>query len=77
MFLDCVATFTCVELCSYKTFMFYTLLTSLIALDRNELRKKVGLFYATVVTLCTLRDSFGTIESLTKRALSLLCEGGE
>lgn len=41
MFLDCVATFTCVELCTYKQFMFYTLLTSLIALDRNDLRKKV------------------------------------
>mmetsp|Transcript_125845 Transcript_125845/g.246648 ORF Transcript_125845/g.246648 Transcript_125845/m.246648 type:complete len:372 (-) Transcript_125845:76-1191(-) len=41
MFLDCVATFTCTELCSYKQFMFYTLLTSLISLDRNELRKKV------------------------------------
>jgi len=39
--LDCVATFTCVELCTYKQFMFYTLLTSLIALDRNTLRKKV------------------------------------
>lgn len=41
--LDCVATFTCVELCTYKQFMFYTLLTSLIALDRNSLRKKVRL----------------------------------
>ena len=39
--LDCIATFTCVELCTYKQFMFYTLLTSLIALDRNTLRKKV------------------------------------
>jgi 26S proteasome regulatory subunit N7 len=41
MLLDCVATFTCTELCTYKQFMFYTLLTSLIALDRNTLRKKV------------------------------------
>jgi 26S proteasome regulatory subunit N7 len=41
MLLDCVATFTCTELCTYKQFMFYTLLTSLIALGRNDLRKKV------------------------------------
>jgi hypothetical protein len=41
MLLDCVATFTCTELCTYKQFMFYTLLTSLIALDRTTLRKKV------------------------------------
>jgi 26S proteasome regulatory subunit N7 len=40
LFLDCVATFTCTELCSYKQFMFYALLTCLIALDRNDLRKK-------------------------------------
>lgn len=45
MFLDCVATFTCVELCTYKQFMFYTLLTSLIALDRNDLRKKVSVYH--------------------------------
>eukprot|EP00286_Rhodomonas_abbreviata_P029126 CAMPEP_0181294512 /NCGR_PEP_ID=MMETSP1101-20121128/3643_1 /TAXON_ID=46948 /ORGANISM="Rhodomonas abbreviata, Strain Caron Lab Isolate" /LENGTH=341 /DNA_ID=CAMNT_0023399181 /DNA_START=157 /DNA_END=1182 /DNA_ORIENTATION=+ len=41
LLLDCVATFTCVELCTYKQFMFYTLLTCLIALDRNDLRKKI------------------------------------
>jgi len=41
LLLDCIATFTCVELCSYKQFMLYALLTSLIALDRNGLRKKV------------------------------------
>lgn len=41
LLLDCVATFTCVELCSYKTFMLYALLTNLICLDRNQLRKKL------------------------------------
>lgn len=41
LLLDCIATFTCVELCTYKQFMIYALLTSLIALDRNDLRKKV------------------------------------
>jgi 26S proteasome regulatory subunit N7 len=41
LLLDCIATFTCVELCSYKQFMFYALLTSIISLSRNDLRKKV------------------------------------
>ena len=41
LLIECIATFTCVELCTYKQFMFYTLLTSLIALGRNDLRKKV------------------------------------
>jgi len=41
LLLDCVATFTCVELCSYKQFMYYTILTCIIALDRNDLRKKL------------------------------------
>jgi hypothetical protein len=48
MLLDCVATFTCTELCTYKQFMFYTLLTSLIALDRTTLRKKVRRCFASV-----------------------------
>lgn len=41
LLLDCVATFTCVELCSYKTFIFYALVTNIISLDRNQLRKKL------------------------------------
>lgn len=41
LFLECVATFTCVELCSYKQFMFYTLVTSIVSLNRTELRKMV------------------------------------
>ena len=41
LFMECVATFTCTELCTYKQFMFYALVTSVISLNRNELRKKV------------------------------------
>jgi 26S proteasome regulatory subunit N7 len=41
LLMDCIATFTCVELCSYKQFMYYTMLTSIITLDRNDLRKKI------------------------------------
>lgn len=41
LLLECVATFTCVELCTYKQFMFYALITSVVTLNRNDLRKKV------------------------------------
>lgn len=41
LLMDCVATFTCTELCTYKQFMFYALFTSVITLNRNDLRKKV------------------------------------
>lgn len=41
LFLDCIATFTCTELCSYKKFMLYALLTNIVYLNRNDLRKKV------------------------------------
>jgi 26S proteasome regulatory subunit N7 len=41
LLLDCVATFTCTELCTYNQFIYYTLLTNVINLDRNTLRKKV------------------------------------
>ena len=42
LLLDCVATFTCTEICSYNKFIFYTLLTNVITLERNDLRKKVS-----------------------------------
>lgn len=41
LLLECVATFTCTELCSYKDFMFYALITSVVTLNRTDLRKKV------------------------------------
>jgi 26S proteasome regulatory subunit N7 len=40
-FLSCVATFTAEELCSYDRFIMYTMLTSIVALDRVPLRQKV------------------------------------
>lgn len=40
-FLETVATFTSYELMDYKTFVTYTVLASMIALDRPTLRKKV------------------------------------
>lgn len=41
LLLDCVATFTCVELFSYEDFVFYTVLTNLYALPRVPLGKRV------------------------------------
>ncbi len=41
LLLDCVATFTCTELCTYKEFMFFTVVTNVIVLGRNDLRKKI------------------------------------
>lgn len=41
LFLDTISTFTCYELCEYKTFIGYTVIASMLALPRVELRKKV------------------------------------
>ncbi|XP_072027586.1 26S proteasome non-ATPase regulatory subunit 6-like [Amphiura filiformis] len=40
-FLDTVSTFTSYELMEYQNFVTYTVITSMIALERTELRKKV------------------------------------
>eukprot|EP00276_Gloeochaete_wittrockiana_P002743 CAMPEP_0184671304 /NCGR_PEP_ID=MMETSP0308-20130426/85415_1 /TAXON_ID=38269 /ORGANISM="Gloeochaete witrockiana, Strain SAG 46.84" /LENGTH=388 /DNA_ID=CAMNT_0027118395 /DNA_START=40 /DNA_END=1206 /DNA_ORIENTATION=+ len=41
LFLDSIATFTAYELFPYSTFVFYTVLTSIVSLDRVTLRSKV------------------------------------
>lgn len=41
LFLDTISTFTCYELCDYKSFVIYTVLCSLISLERTDLREKV------------------------------------
>ena len=41
-FLDSISTFTSYELMDYKTFVTYTVLASMIALERVDLRQKVG-----------------------------------
>ena len=43
LFLDTVATFTSYEIMDYKTFIMYTVFTSMIALDRPDIREKVCL----------------------------------
>ena len=41
LFLDSVTTFTCSELFDYTTLVFYTVITSVVSLDRVTLKKKV------------------------------------
>lgn len=41
LLLDCVATFSCVEVFSYQQFMFYVVLTNIMTLPRTVLKKKV------------------------------------
>jgi 26S proteasome regulatory subunit N7 len=41
LFLDSVATFTCSELLDYKEFIFYTVVTAMVSLDRGTIRKSV------------------------------------
>ena len=39
--LECVATFSCVEMMNYERFMFYAVICSIISLPRSELRTQV------------------------------------
>lgn len=41
LLLDCIETFTCVELCTYSAFMFYAVLCNIMTLSRTDLFKKV------------------------------------
>ncbi len=41
LFLSSVATFTCTELMDYKSFVFYTVVTAMVTVDRKTIRKEV------------------------------------
>jgi 26S proteasome regulatory subunit N7 len=41
LLLDCIATFTCVELATYNQFIFYAVITNLLYLERTKLKKKL------------------------------------
>ena len=51
LFLDSISTFTTYELFPYDTFIFYTVLTSVISLDRVSLKQKVSGQYFLVFLL--------------------------
>ena len=41
LFIDGIATFSCTELCSYDTFIYYTIIICIITLPRTELYTKI------------------------------------
>lgn len=41
LLIDCIATFSCAELCSYTDFILYTMLTNVLHLPRMEIKKKI------------------------------------
>ena len=41
LLLDCIATFSCVEMCTYQEFIVYTILTNLLHIPRPDLKKKI------------------------------------
>eukprot|EP00550_Attheya_septentrionalis_P003413 CAMPEP_0198293264 /NCGR_PEP_ID=MMETSP1449-20131203/16236_1 /TAXON_ID=420275 /ORGANISM="Attheya septentrionalis, Strain CCMP2084" /LENGTH=440 /DNA_ID=CAMNT_0043992781 /DNA_START=4 /DNA_END=1326 /DNA_ORIENTATION=+ len=41
LLIDCVATFSCSELCSYTDFVVYTMLSSILHLPRTDLKTKI------------------------------------
>ena len=41
LFMSSIATFTCVELMSYRDFVFYTVVTAMVTQERKVIRKEV------------------------------------
>lgn len=41
LLVDCIATFSCTELCSYTDFIVYTIITNILHLPRTELKEKI------------------------------------
>lgn len=41
LFMSSIATFTCVELMSYRDFVFYTVVTAMVTQNRKTIRKEV------------------------------------
>jgi 26S proteasome regulatory subunit N7 len=41
LLIDCIATFSCTEMCSYTEFLVYTIISNLLYLPRTELKSKI------------------------------------
>jgi 26S proteasome regulatory subunit N7 len=41
LLIDCIATFSCTEICTYTEFIVYTIITNILHLPRTELKKKI------------------------------------
>ena len=70
LFLDTVATFTSYELMDYKRFVSYTVLCSMIALERPKLREKVSVM---CVMVCLLQHYDTYIYLLRHQSSSSIC----
>lgn len=41
LLIDCIATFSCTEICTYTEFIVYTIITNILYLSRTDLKKKI------------------------------------
>lgn len=41
LLIDCIATFSCNEICSYQSFIVYAVMTNLLHLPRPQLKEKI------------------------------------
>jgi 26S proteasome regulatory subunit N7 len=41
LFIDCIATFSCNEICSYQSFIVYSVMSNVLHLPRPELKEKI------------------------------------
>lgn len=41
LLIDCIATFSCAEICTYNDFIVYTIITNMLHLSRTEIKKKI------------------------------------
>jgi 26S proteasome regulatory complex component, contains PCI domain len=71
LFLDSIPTFNSPEVVTFNDLVFYTVLTSMVSLDRAEIRKKVSVIFS---TLNHLRSSTLPTSCLSSRNyLNLKC----
>lgn len=41
LFIDCIATFSCNEICTYQSFILYSIMSNVLNLSRPELKEKI------------------------------------
>jgi 26S proteasome regulatory subunit N7 len=70
LLIDCLATFSCAELCSYPDFVVYTIISNILHLPRTELKEKIidGSDILSVankipIVVCTVVSSFALTHS--------------
>lgn len=68
LFLDSISTFTTYEIFPYDTFIFYTVLTSIISLDRVSLKLKVGMVRYIIFIVSLLPSHYTSLERCLARA---------